>query len=84
MQPDDARHLIVMPVVDRPAAQLGCEFDESPFGPYIRTDATKMTTVPGVFAAGDAALAMNATIASAAGVMAGAALHRSLIYGLPD
>jgi thioredoxin reductase len=65
------------------AAQLGCEFDESPFGPFIRTDAMKMTTVPGVFAAGDAALAMNATIASAAGVMAGAALHRSLIFGLP-
>ena len=64
------------------AAQLGCDFDESPFGPYIRTDAMKATTVPGVFAAGDAALAMNATIASASGVMAGAALHRSLIFGL--
>jgi thioredoxin reductase len=62
------------------AEELGCEFDDGPFGPVIRTDARKATSVPGVFAAGDAALAMNATIAAASGVMAGAAAHQSLIF----
>ncbi len=36
-------------------AELGCQFDESPLGHFIRTDALKATTVPGVFACGDAA-----------------------------
>jgi thioredoxin reductase len=63
------------------AEQLGCAFDEGPFGPVIRTDAMKTTTVPGVFAAGDAAMLMhNATLASADGVMAGVSLHRSLVF----
>jgi thioredoxin reductase len=63
------------------AEQLGCAFDDGPFGPVIRTDAMKMTTVPGVFAAGDAAMLMhNATLASADGVMAGVSLHRSLVF----
>jgi thioredoxin reductase len=63
------------------AGQLGCEIEESPLGPVIRTDAQQQTTVPGVFAAGDVAIAAgNATFASAAGVMAGVALHRSLIF----
>ena len=61
------------------AEQLGCEFDEGPVGPVIRTDARKTTSVPGVFAAGDAALPMsNATFASADGAMAGLATHQSL------
>ncbi|MET3439756.1 thioredoxin reductase [Variovorax paradoxus] len=63
------------------AEHLGCAFDDGPFGPIIRTDAMKMTTVPGVFAAGDAAMLMhNATLASADGVMAGVSLHRSLVF----
>ena len=42
------------------------------------------TSVPGVFAAGDLANPMaNATLAAAAGVMAGTAAHRSLIFD-PD
>lgn len=65
------------------AKQLGCEFDEGPIGPVIRVDDWKQTSVPGVFAAGDAASAWsNATFASAAGVAAGVAAHRSLIFGL--
>lgn len=37
-------------------------------------------SLPGIFAAGDAATSMyNATLASAAGVMAGVAAHRALI-----
>ena len=63
------------------AEQLGCAFDDGPFGPVIRTDATKMTTVLGVYAAGDIArAASNATLASADGVMAGASLHQALIF----
>ncbi len=61
--------------------QLGCELDEGPFGPIIRTDATKMTTVPGVYAAGDITRGShNLTWACADGVMAGMAVHRSLIF----
>lgn len=62
------------------AAQLGCEFDEGPLGPVIRVYDMKQTTVPGVFAAGDASTPMsNATLASASGVMAGVCAHRSLV-----
>jgi thioredoxin reductase len=62
------------------AEQLGCAFDEGHAGPVIRIDAMKMTTVPGVFAAGDAAMQMhNATLASAEGVMAGVSLHRAML-----
>jgi thioredoxin reductase len=61
------------------AEQLGCAFEEGPFGPIIRTDAWKETTVPGVFAAGDIArVPHNATWASADGVTAGIGAHRSL------
>lgn len=63
------------------AEQLGCAFDDGMLGPVVRTDATKLTTVPGVYAAGDTALAFqNATFASADGVLAGVAAHRSLIF----
>lgn len=62
------------------AQALGCEIEETPIGEMIRTDEMKQTTVPGVFAAGDAARVMsNVTLAAADGVMAGIALHRSLI-----
>ena len=62
------------------AEQLGCEIQEGPFGPILRTDERKETTVRGVFAAGDVALAMNATVAAASGVMAGASAHQSMIF----
>lgn len=62
------------------AMQLGCAFEQGPMGPYIRTDEMRQTTVPNVFAAGDAAAAFhNGTMASASGVMAGVAAHRSLM-----
>ena len=64
------------------AADLGCEFDEGPFGPVVRTDAWKETTVSGVYAAGDMArVPHNATWASADGVTAGIGAHRSLALG---
>lgn len=63
------------------AQQLGCEMDEGTFGAVIRTDAQQMTTVPGVYAAGDITRsAHNVTWAAADGVMAGTALHRSLVF----
>ena len=81
----DALFLAPSVLVNPLAGQLGCELDEGPMGPYIRTDSGKMTTVPGVYAAGDAAMMWwNATLASADGVMAGASLHRSLVFGLPS
>jgi thioredoxin reductase len=63
------------------AQQLGCVIDEGRFGSIIRTDDAKMTTVPGVYAAGDITRdAHNVTWASADGVTAGTALHRSLVF----
>jgi thioredoxin reductase len=63
------------------AERLGCGFDDGPSGPVIRTDDRKRTTVPGVFAAGDAARPThNATWASADGVTAGVAAHQSLVF----
>jgi thioredoxin reductase len=65
------------------AGQLGCAFDDGPLGPLVRTDARKETTVPGVYAAGDAARQPhNATLASADGVLAGIGAHQSLVPGL--
>jgi thioredoxin reductase len=60
---------------------LGCQLDEGHLGPYYRTDATKETTVPGVFACGDAAvMAGTLPMALADGAMAGVAAHRSLVF----
>lgn len=62
------------------AEQLGCALAEGMTGRYITVDPMQQTSVRGVFAAGDAATEMyNATLASAAGVMAGVAAHRALV-----
>lgn len=65
------------------ADQLGCAFEDGPLGAFIRTDGMKATSIPGVFACGDAARAAG-TVAWAVGdgAMAGAAAHRSLMFGL--
>lgn len=64
------------------AEQLGCEFEQGPAGPHLRRTMMQ-TTVPGVFACGDAAMAFaNVAIAVGDGAMTGAATHRSLIPGL--
>lgn len=60
---------------------LGCELEETPAGRIIKTDQMKMTSVAGVYAAGDAARPPgNITLASADGVTAGLGLHQSLIF----
>lgn len=62
------------------AEELGCAFDDGPFGPLLRVDGMKQTSVPGVYAAGDAATARhNVALAVADGVLAGAGLHMSLL-----
>jgi thioredoxin reductase len=66
------------------ADRLGCATTDGPTGPYLKVDMMQATSVPGVFAAGDLASPMpNATLAAAAGVLAGGAAHRSLIFD-PD
>jgi thioredoxin reductase len=62
--------------------QLGCLHIEAPFGPILKVDEKKQTTVPGVFAAGDITRpAPNVPFAVADGAMAGVAAHRSLVFG---
>jgi thioredoxin reductase len=61
--------------------QLGCAFDEGPVGPFVRRNETFETTVPGVFACGDAARPFgNVAVAVGDGAMVGAAAHRSLVF----
>ncbi len=63
------------------ALQLGCDIEEGPSGPFVRTDAMKETSVPGVFACGDVGRAMgNVAMAVGDGAMAGTAAHRSLVF----
>ncbi|HEK3357078.1 TPA: NAD(P)/FAD-dependent oxidoreductase [Pseudomonas aeruginosa] len=63
------------------AALLGCEFEDGPSGPFIRTDGMRETSVPGVFACGDAALAAgNVAIAVGDGARTGGAAHHSLLF----
>lgn len=85
----DGRELAVEAVFTGPmtrvtsslAEQLGCAFTDGMSGPHIQVDPMQQTSIEGVFAAGDSAQPMhNATLASAAGVMAGIAAHRSLVF----
>jgi len=63
------------------AERLGCLFEDGPTGPIISTDERRQTSVPGVFAAGDAASPMpQATLAAAAGVIAAGSAHQSIIF----
>ena len=78
----DALYLAPRTRLNSPIAeQLGCLLDDGPLGPVIRTDAAKLTTVPGVYAAGDVArVPHNATWAAADGVTAGVSLHQALVF----
>lgn len=64
------------------AAQLGCEEVDGPTGPYLQTNETRQTSVDGVFACGDVALAGGSVaLAVGEGVRAGVGAHFSLISG---
>lgn len=69
-------------VASRFVAELGCAFEDGPAGAFVKTDPmTKQTTVPGVFACGDMAIAAGSvSLAVGDGVRAGMAAHRSLIF----
>ena len=59
------------------AEQLGCALEDGPMGLFIKVDEGKATSVPNVFACGDAARAAgNVTLAVADGAMAGFGAHR--------
>jgi len=63
------------------ATQLGCALLEGPMGLYLQTSETQETSVPGVFACGDAALAAGSVaLAVGTGARAGAGVHQSLIF----
>lgn len=63
------------------AAQLGCALAQGPMGAFIQVDAMQQTSVPNVFACGDAARgAGNVAMAVADGAMAGLAAHRSTMF----
>lgn len=63
------------------AERLGCAFTDTPLGGVLRVDEAKQTSVPGVYAAGDAIRGMgNVALAVADGAMAGVGAHRSLVF----
>lgn len=63
------------------AEQLGCVTEDGPLGPMIRTNADKMTDLPGLYAAGDIARAPHSVSwAVADGVTAGTAAHLALVF----
>lgn len=62
--------------------KLGCEIEQNAMGEAIKTNTMKETSVAGIFACGDVArLGSSVPLAVGDGTMAGAAAHRSLIFG---
>ncbi|AOJ71593.1 MULTISPECIES: NAD(P)/FAD-dependent oxidoreductase [Burkholderia] len=62
------------------AEQLGCAIEDGPLGPYIRADESMETSVPGVFACGDATQrGGSVALAVGSGALAGIVAHRKLV-----
>jgi thioredoxin reductase len=63
------------------AEAIGCVLEETPMGLQVSTDAESKTSVPGIFACGDVARAPHSvSLAVGSGAMAGAQVHRSLVW----
>ncbi len=79
----DALYIAPRSCLSSPLAdQLDLAIDETPTGPIIRTDGEKMTSVPGIYAAGDIARAPHSVSwAVADGVTAGTSAHRAMVFG---
>jgi thioredoxin reductase len=89
MELDDGRTVSVKGVFALPRttpqgnlpALLGCALEQTPTGAFIQVDMMKQTSVPNIFACGDAARAAGSvTFAVADGAMAGVSVHRSLMF----
>jgi thioredoxin reductase (NADPH) len=89
VQMEDGTEILVDAIFTQPttapvgtiAQQLGCELVDSVMGQHILLTGVQETSVPGVFAAGDATkMASNLAGAVADGAMAGVAAHRSLVF----
>lgn len=63
------------------AEQIGCLFEETPSGMQVKVDSESKTSVLGIFACGDAArFPHTVSLAVGGGAMAGAQIHRSLVW----
>lgn len=63
------------------AQSMGCALEETPMGLQLRTDAEAKTSVRGIFACGDVArVPHSVSLAVGSGAMAGAQVHRSLLW----
>lgn len=63
------------------AQQLGCVMEDGPMGAFIKVGEAQATSVPNVFACGDAARAAgNVALAVGDGVMAALGAHRSTMW----
>ena len=63
------------------AAQLGCAMEDGPTGAFIKVNPSQETSVPNVFACGDASRAAGSVaLAVADGVMAAFGAHRSTMF----
>lgn len=85
---NDGRQVPLMALYLRPGMEhpcllpreLGCAYTEAG---YLQVDGLQKTSVPGIYAAGDATMPMRAvSLAVAGGTMAGAALNHELLNGL--
>ncbi|WP_375287097.1 NAD(P)/FAD-dependent oxidoreductase [Sphingomonas sp.] len=66
------------------AEHLGCELVDAPTGRIVKVDGAMRTSVPSVYACGDAARAFgNAMLAAADGVIAGGSANYASIFGEP-
>ncbi len=62
--------------------QLGLEVGDEMLGPAVRTDENQMSSIKGVYAAGDIARSRHSVSwAVADGVTAGVSAHRSMVFG---